>query len=107
MFGWDDDRYRPSGPRFQSGGARPDVAPVEPQAVAFPSTFPVDSVVIDHKGRQLFFVTSSQEALRYPISVGREGFSWTGRRPSAVSRTGPTGTRPRRCATATRACQRR
>jgi lipoprotein-anchoring transpeptidase ErfK/SrfK len=26
----------------------------------------------------LFLVTSATEALRYPISVGREGFSWTG-----------------------------
>lgn len=82
MFGWDDDfRYRPSAPRFQSGGARPDITPIEPQKINFPNTFPVDSVVIDHRGRQLFLVTSSTEALRYPISVGKEGFSWTGSEP--------------------------
>jgi lipoprotein-anchoring transpeptidase ErfK/SrfK len=80
-WGWDDDprwRMRPPGPKFQSGGARPDIAPVEPKRIAFPSTFPVDSIVIDHKGRQLLFVTSATEALHYPISVGREGFSWSG-----------------------------
>jgi len=78
MFGWDNERMRPPGPRFQSGGARPAIAPLEPRRIAFPSGFPVDSVVIDHKGRQLFYVTSATEALHYPISVGREGFSWSG-----------------------------
>jgi len=80
-FGWDNDDYyrrRPMGPKFQSGGARPEIAPLEPKKVAFPNTFPVGSVVIDHKGRQLFFVQSPTEALHYPISVGREGFTWTG-----------------------------
>jgi hypothetical protein len=82
MYGWDDDfRFRPSAPRFQSGGARPDITPIEPQKVNFPNAFPVDSVVIDHRGRQLFYVTSPLEALRYPISVGKEGFSWTGSEP--------------------------
>ena len=41
-------------------------------------SYPVGSIVIDTKGRQLFLVQSPTEALRYPISVGREGFSWTG-----------------------------
>jgi lipoprotein-anchoring transpeptidase ErfK/SrfK len=83
LFGWggDDFRWRSPAPRFQSGGPRPSIAPLAPQKVSFPSTFPADSVVIDHKGRQLFFVTSPQEALRYPISVGREGFSWAGTEP--------------------------
>jgi hypothetical protein len=81
MWGWDDDprwRGRPPGPSFQSGGARPEVTPLEPKRISFPSTFPVDSIVIDHKGRQLLFVASATEALHYPISVGREGFSWSG-----------------------------
>jgi lipoprotein-anchoring transpeptidase ErfK/SrfK len=34
--------------------------------------------VIDTAGRQLFLVQSGGTALRYPISVGREGFTWTG-----------------------------
>ena len=46
--------------------------------VSFPSSYPVGGIVIDTKGRQLFLVQSPTEALRYPISVGREGFSWTG-----------------------------
>jgi lipoprotein-anchoring transpeptidase ErfK/SrfK len=51
---------------------------VQPRSVSFPSSFPVGSIVIDSKGRQLFFVQSPTAALHYPISVGREGFSWAG-----------------------------
>jgi lipoprotein-anchoring transpeptidase ErfK/SrfK len=78
-WGWDDDDeppYRSYGSR--SGGPRPEIAPVAPGRIAFPSSYAVGSIVIDHKGRQLFLVESPAEALRYPISVGREGFSWTG-----------------------------
>jgi lipoprotein-anchoring transpeptidase ErfK/SrfK len=79
---WDDDddfyRPRPRGPAVASGGERPVIAAKEPQKISFPSSFPVSSIVIDHRGRQLFFVLSPTEALYYPISVGREGFSWAG-----------------------------
>jgi lipoprotein-anchoring transpeptidase ErfK/SrfK len=74
----DDDRPRRSGPRFQSGGDRPFIARIDPKRVEFASSYPVGSIVIDHKGRQLFLVQSPSEALRYPISVGREGFNWSG-----------------------------
>jgi lipoprotein-anchoring transpeptidase ErfK/SrfK len=75
----DPDRpRRPPAPAFRSGGARPGIAPIEPARIAFPSGYPVGGLVIDHKGRQLFFVESSTEALHYRISVGREGFAWTG-----------------------------
>jgi lipoprotein-anchoring transpeptidase ErfK/SrfK len=79
--GWDDDdAYRPRryGPRAQSGGERPTIAAIAPRTISFPGSFPVGSIVIDSKGRQLFLVTSTTEALRYPISVGREGFAWAG-----------------------------
>jgi hypothetical protein len=66
------------GPSFRSGGPRPEIAPLAPARIAFPSQDPVGSVVIDHKGRQLFLIESPAAALRYPISVGKEGFSWTG-----------------------------
>jgi lipoprotein-anchoring transpeptidase ErfK/SrfK len=79
-WGWDDyDRpRRPWGPAVQSGGERPLIERAQPKTISFPSTFPVGSIVIDSKGRQLFLVQSPTEALHYPISVGREGFSWAG-----------------------------
>jgi lipoprotein-anchoring transpeptidase ErfK/SrfK len=83
LFGWDDDDdfdrpRRPMGPRFQSGGDRPTIQALQPKQISFPSSYPVGSIIIDHKGRQLFLVQSSTTALRYPISVGREGFNWNG-----------------------------
>ncbi len=71
-------RPRSNGPSVQSGGDRPTIAAIEPRTIAFPSSYPVGSIVIDTKGRQLFLIKSATEALHYPISVGREGFSWTG-----------------------------
>jgi lipoprotein-anchoring transpeptidase ErfK/SrfK len=77
--GWgfgEEDRYRAP---MQSGGERPLIAPLAPAKIAFPSNFPVNSIVIDTGGRQLFLVLSTSAALRYQISVGREGFAWEGR----------------------------
>ena len=75
-WGWgEDDRY---GSGIESGGERPMIGALAPRKMAFPNSFPANSIVIDTAGRQLFFVLSESEALYYPISVGREGFSWTG-----------------------------
>jgi L,D-transpeptidase catalytic domain len=80
FWGWGDldERPRPRGPALRSGGDRPTIEPLQPRTIAFPSSYEVGSVVIDSKGRQLFLVTSATGALRYPISVGREGFAWAG-----------------------------
>lgn len=90
LFGWEDDEddwdrpRRPRGPSFQSGGGRPDIDPISPKRISFPSSYQAGSVVIDHSGRQLFFIESATTALRYPIAVGREGFNWSG--SEAISR---------------------
>lgn len=92
-WGQDDDedsqspRARPMGPKLLDGGGRPDIEPQAPQTVSFPSGYAVGSVIIDTRGRQLFYVLSSSQAYRYPISVGREGFVWTG--TETVSRKAP------------------
>lgn len=86
-WGWDDDEYRRPrsyGQRLQSGGERPQIEPIQPRLISFPNSFPVNSIVIDSRGRQLFLIQSPTEALHYPISVGREGFSWNG--SEAISR---------------------
>jgi len=75
---WDDDYRLRRGGGVRSGGERPTVDRLEPRKVSFPSDYPVGSIVIDSKGRQLFLIQSATEALHYPISVGREGFSWSG-----------------------------
>jgi|EndMetStandDraft_7_1072992.scaffolds.fasta_scaffold12094_2 lipoprotein-anchoring transpeptidase ErfK/SrfK len=88
--GWgNDDYYQRRGPSFQSGGARPEIARLEPKAISFPSQYPVGSIVIDTKGRQLLLIKSDTEALHYPISVGRQGFTWTGKETISRKATWP------------------
>jgi lipoprotein-anchoring transpeptidase ErfK/SrfK len=69
---------RPRGQPLMSGGDRPSITPMPPQRVAFSGSQKPGTIVIDTAGRQLLLVTSSNQALRYPISVGRQGFQWTG-----------------------------
>jgi hypothetical protein len=75
-WGYSDDDRR--APVTRSGGARPSIAPLAPSVVAFHSNFAANSIVIDSQSRMLYYVLSPSEAYEYPISVGREGFSWTG-----------------------------
>ena len=75
----DDEDAKPAkGPAELSGGPRPSIAPVAPPKVSFPNGYGAGSIVIDTNGRKLYYVLSSSQAYRYPISVGREGFTWTG-----------------------------
>jgi lipoprotein-anchoring transpeptidase ErfK/SrfK len=64
-------------PAFLDGGARPSISPATPPTVAF-SGYATGSIVVDTGGRALYYVTSSTQAYRYPISVGRVGFTWRG-----------------------------
>lgn len=83
--GYYDDYYydeappkrRPSN-EVRSGGARPHIAAKAPQTISFVSDEETGTVIIDTKARKLYYVLSSTAAYAYPISVGREGFSWTG-----------------------------
>ncbi|MBI1649758.1 L,D-transpeptidase [Hyphomicrobium sulfonivorans] len=75
-WGYGDD-YRRS-PIVRSGGARPNITPRPPAKVAFVSEYEPNSIVIDSDKRMLYYVLSSNEAYQYPISVGRDGFTWLG-----------------------------
>jgi lipoprotein-anchoring transpeptidase ErfK/SrfK len=55
--------------------------------VEFPHAYPANSILIDTGGRKLYYVLDGNRAYVYPISVGREGFNWTGTEP--VSRKQP------------------
>ena len=71
-------RRRKSRPAVQDGGPRPVIAVKAPPIVAFPHNFPVNSIIIDTSSRKLFFFLDESRAYEYAISVGREGFNWTG-----------------------------
>src|SRR5262245_51857046 len=68
----------PKGGDIRDGGARPEIAPEAPAVIAFPHDFPANSIVIDTGGRKLYYVLPDKRAYQYAISVGREGFNWTG-----------------------------
>jgi len=61
-----------------SGGPRPDVEPQAPSQVTYSSGQAAGTIVIDTAKRRLFLVQGPSTALSYPVSVGREGFTWSG-----------------------------
>src|SRR5262245_46942161 len=65
-------------PSLVDGGPRPQIAPETPPVVAFPYAYPAASIVIDTSARKLYYVLEGRRAYAYAISLGREGFSWTG-----------------------------
>ncbi len=65
-------------PKFMDGGARPDITPAEPPTVYFDKAEEVGSIIIDTQNRKLYYVLPGQKAYQYPISVGRDGFTWSG-----------------------------
>jgi lipoprotein-anchoring transpeptidase ErfK/SrfK len=72
------DGAPPAAPIVVDGGPRPDISPKSPSRVTFSSGQPKGTIVIDSRARRLYLVQSSSTALSYPVSVGREGFSWKG-----------------------------
>jgi lipoprotein-anchoring transpeptidase ErfK/SrfK len=65
-------------PSVADGGPRPAIKPQAPPIVHFPYSYQPASVVIDTAGRKLYYVLDGGRAYAYAISVGREGFTWTG-----------------------------
>jgi lipoprotein-anchoring transpeptidase ErfK/SrfK len=78
----EDDYYRPyerpAFPALMDGGPRPVIEPEAPPLVAFANTEPAGTILIDTEARRLYFTVNAKQAFEYPISVGREGFTWTG-----------------------------
>jgi lipoprotein-anchoring transpeptidase ErfK/SrfK len=48
------------------------------QVVAYPTTEPAGTIVIDTPHTYLYLVLGGGKAMRYGIGVGREGFTWSG-----------------------------
>jgi lipoprotein-anchoring transpeptidase ErfK/SrfK len=65
-------------PKFMQGGKRPDIKPVAPPIVFLDQNEEVGSIIIDTRGRKLYFVLPGKKAYQYSISVGRDGFTWIG-----------------------------
>jgi lipoprotein-anchoring transpeptidase ErfK/SrfK len=65
-------------PKFMDGGGKPDIKPQEPPIVYLDKGEEPGTIIVDTGGRQLYYVLAGKKAYAYPISVGRDGFEWTG-----------------------------
>jgi lipoprotein-anchoring transpeptidase ErfK/SrfK len=70
--------YSVSYPKFMDGGDKPDIKPEKPPVVYLEKNEPPGIVIVDTGGRMLYYTLPNKQAYAYPISVGREGFTWTG-----------------------------
>ena len=73
-----DERNTNRNDEVRSGGKRPSISSKAPPQVALRTDYKPGSIIIDQSTRKLYYIVSGNSAYRYPISVGREGFSWTG-----------------------------
>ena len=65
-------------PPYMDGGAKPEITPEAPPIVYLDQSEQPGTIIFDTHGRKLFYVLSGKRAYAYPISVGRDGFTWTG-----------------------------
>jgi lipoprotein-anchoring transpeptidase ErfK/SrfK len=65
-------------PKFMDGGEKPNIAPEKPPVVYLEKNEPPGMIIVDTGGRKLYYVLPGMRAYAYPISVGRDGFTWTG-----------------------------
>ena len=60
------------------GGEKPNIAPEKPPVVYLENNERPGTIIVDTGGRKLYYVLPDNEAYAYPITVGRDGFTWTG-----------------------------
>jgi lipoprotein-anchoring transpeptidase ErfK/SrfK len=65
-------------PKYMEGGDKPDIKPSVPPIVYLDRAEEPGSIIVDTQARKLYFVLPGKKAYAYPISVGRDGFTWTG-----------------------------
>src|ERR1700741_4933979 len=67
---------------FRDAGANDPTDPylfkLQRQRVAYPTREAPGTIVIDTSQHYLFYVLGKNQAIRYGVGVGREGFGWHG-----------------------------
>jgi lipoprotein-anchoring transpeptidase ErfK/SrfK len=80
------DRSTPAFPQYAPQPQQPDDAtpgdelptPLRRQVVAYQTTEPAGTIIIDTAHTFLYLTLGDGNAMRYGIGVGREGFTWSG-----------------------------
>ena len=49
------------------------------QQVTIGANNPANFIIVDPQNRQLYYMLGGDQAIRYGVGVGREGFAWSGR----------------------------
>ena len=65
-------------PKYMDGGDKPNIKPAEPPIAYLSKNETPGTIIVDTGGRMLYYVLPGARAYAYPISVGRDGFTWTG-----------------------------
>jgi lipoprotein-anchoring transpeptidase ErfK/SrfK len=81
-------------PAVMEGGGKPDIKPEAPDIVTISTNEKPGTIIVDTEGRRLFYVLENKRAYKYPISVGRDGFTWTGTERISRIQAWPTWTPP-------------
>jgi lipoprotein-anchoring transpeptidase ErfK/SrfK len=81
-------------PAYMQGGEKPEVAPEAPPIAYLEQNETPGTVIVDTSGRKLYYVLPGKKAYAYPISVGRDGFTWTGTERISRIAAWPTWTPP-------------
>ncbi len=81
-------------PAYMDGGAKPEIKPEKPPVVYLEQNEQPGTIIIDTGGRTLYYVLPGKQAYAYPISVGRDGFTWTGTERISRITSWPTWTPP-------------
>lgn len=81
-------------PKYMKGGAKPDIKPEKPDIVYLDRDEKPGTIIVSTNGRKLFYVLPGKRAYYYPISVGRQGFTWTGTERISRIKSWPSWTPP-------------
>jgi lipoprotein-anchoring transpeptidase ErfK/SrfK len=65
-------------PQSDDGAASPLASEYRHQIVAYPTSEPAGTIVIDTAHKFLYLTMGGGKAMRYGIGVGRQGFTWSG-----------------------------
>lgn len=74
----------------RAGGPQPSIAPVAPPTTSFRSKYSKGTIIVDTQRRRLLYVLSKTKAYLYPVSVGRQGFQWSGTERITAKKNWPT-----------------
>jgi lipoprotein-anchoring transpeptidase ErfK/SrfK len=65
-------------PKFMEGGEKPNIAPEKPPVVYLENNEQPGTIIVATGERKLYYILPGKQAYAYPITVGRDGFTWTG-----------------------------